>query len=182
MSPNSRAITPPNYAVAAAKHISIVNQLVPVDSVLACNLLLGLADASHTDLDTTPKMKGTPEDRNTPTFKKLDEALLPFISSRAAPKERVNELPSMRHRWTPKDADVGPFKTGRPNAPQQNQMERQRHAWEKERREERRQRRGECDDWVAVALSDLKEERDYLDQYGVEGCLSLSIAKVEAYS
>ena len=88
----------------------------------------------------------------------------------------------MRHRWTPKDADVGPFKTGWPNAQQRNQMERQRLEWETERRQERRQRRDVCEDWVAVALSDLKEESDYLKQYGEEGHLPSSIAKLEAYS
>ena len=153
-----------------------------MDRVLAFNLLLSMADVSHTDLDFRFKMCGTPDDASTPTFKKLDEALLPLIDARDAPSERAAELPSVPHRWTPEDADVGPFKTGRPNAQQRNQMYRQKLAWEKGRRAARRARREEVEDWVAVALSDLKEERDYLAAYGVEGYLPRSIAKLEACS
>ena len=40
-------------------------------------------------------------------------------------------------------------------------------------------RREELKDWIAVALSDLIEERDYLSEYGVEGYFPRSIAKLE---
>ena len=112
-------------------------------------------------------------------FALLDKALLPLIEGRKA-SAKAATLPKVLHRWTPKDADVGEFKTGRPNKQQHNQMVNQKIDWEQERREERRTRRVECEDWVSVALSDLKEERDYLDQYGVEGFFAQSIAKLEA--
>lgn len=112
-------------------------------------------------------------------FELLDEALLPLIEGRNVSATAAS-LPKVLHRWTPKDADVGEFKTGRPNKQQRNQMANQKIDWEQERREERRKRRVECEDWVSVALADLKEERDYLDQYGVEGFFAKSIAKLEA--
>ena len=61
-------------------------------------------------------------------------------------------------------------------------MYRQKLEWEKERRAARRHRREEADDWVAAALSDLKEEWDYLAAYGVEKYLPLNIARLEAYT
>jgi hypothetical protein len=182
MSGNGSSITTASHATSAGKHLTAVKKLAAMDQVLAFNLLLSMADASHTDLDVSFKMCGTTDNASTPTFKKLDEALLPLIDARDAPSKRASELPSVPLRWTPEDADVGPFKTGRPNAQQRNQMHRQKLAWEKERRAERSARREEVEDWVAVALSDLKEERDYLAAYRVEGYLPLSIAKLEAYS
>lgn len=77
------------------------------------------------------------------------------------------------------DADVGEFKTGRPNKQQYNQIARDRIEWDEERREERMKRRMECEDWVTVALEHLKGERDYLDKHGVEGFFKLSIARLE---
>ena len=43
------------------------------------------------------------------------------------------------------------------------------------RRQERRERRVETDDWISVALADLTGNRDYLDRYGVEGYMVKSI-------
>ncbi|THY40808.1 hypothetical protein D6C98_09506 [Aureobasidium pullulans] len=59
------------------------------------------------------------------------------------------------------------------------QLQRQKLAWENERREEKRERRESVDDWVTVALQDLKEERDYLAEYGVEKYFPKSIARLE---
>ena len=55
----------------------------------------------------------------------------------------------------------------------------QKYGWEEDRREQRLKRRLECEDWISVALSDMKENRDYLDQYGVDGFFKNSIAKLE---
>jgi hypothetical protein len=181
MDPNSWRITTSNYATSAGKHLGAVKNLAGLDPVLAFNLLLTMADASHTDLEATIKMCGTPCDNSGPTFKRLDEALVPLIETRSAPSVHLDPdaLPMVRHRWTREDADVGVFKTGWPNKQQRNQMYRQKLEWEKERRGARRQRREDVDDWVVVALSDLREERDYLAQYGVEGYLPTSISRLE---
>ena len=179
MSGNSSAITTENYAISARKHLGAIKHLVPMDSILAFNLLLSMADASHTDLDASCKMCGTTCDESAPTFKLLDEALLPLIEARKKPVSPAAELPQVPKRWTPQDADVGPFKTGRPNKQQRGQMYRQKLAWEKERRQARRERREKTEDWVKVTLSDLVEERDYLAAYGVEEYLPKCIAKLE---
>jgi hypothetical protein len=181
MSPNSSAITTANYASAAAKHMTAVKTLAHQDPALAFNLLLSLADASHTDLDFSFKMSGKQGDSSAPTFKKLDDVLLPLMEQRATPQQSISmdDLPEVPNRWTRKDAEVGEFKTGYPNAQQRNQMYRQKLEWEKERRVARRERREEVEDWVVVALNDLVEERDYLDQYGVRKYLPESIAKLE---
>ena len=179
MDPNSTTITTSTYATSARKHMDTVGKLVAMDTKLAFNLLLSMADASHTDLDAACKMCGTICDNSVPTFKLLDEALLPLIEAREKPASFSAELPDIPKRWTVKDADVGVFKTGWPNKQQRNQMYNQKLAWEKNRRQARRERRETTEDWVKVALSDLVEERDYLDAYGVEEYLPRSIAKLE---
>ena len=179
MDPNSTAITTSTYATSARMHMGTVGKLVAMDTKLAFNLLLSMADASHTDLDAACKMCGTICDNSVPTFKLLDEALLPLIEGREKPASFAAELPDIPKRWTVKDADVGVFKTGWPNKQQRNQMYNQKLAWEKNRRQARRERRETTEDWVKVALSDLVEERDYLDAYGVEEYLPRSIAKLE---
>src|SRR6266566_4790800 len=110
-----------------------------MDSTRGFTLLLSMADASHTDLDATAKMCGTPCDESIPTFTLLDEALLPLIEAREKPASLAAELPKVPNRWTLKDADVGVFKTGRPNKQQHGQMYRQKLAWEKNRRQARRE-------------------------------------------
>ena len=181
MNGNSKSITTASYATSAGKHISAVKKLAAMDPILAFNLLLSMADASHTDLDTNFHMCGTDDDSSAPTFNKLDEALLPLIESRSAPVARVDALPEVPHRWTRADADVSLARTGcGHNKQQRNQMYRQKLEWEKDRRAARRERREEVEDWITVALSDLKEEMDYLDQYGVEEYLPKSIAKLES--
>ncbi|KAH7118406.1 hypothetical protein EDB81DRAFT_667689 [Dactylonectria macrodidyma] len=179
MSGNSSAVTSASYATSARKHMGAVKKLVPMDTTLAFNLLLSMADASHTDLDATWKMCGTPCDNSIPTFKQLDEALLPLIEAREKPACLAAGLPEVPKRWTLKDADVGVFKTGRPNKQQRGQMYRQKLAWEKNRRQARRERREKTGDWVKVALSDLVEERDYLDAYGVKEYFPRCITKLE---
>ncbi|POR34063.1 Glycoside hydrolase family 43 protein [Tolypocladium paradoxum] len=179
MSGNSTAITTSNYATSAREHMGAVKKLVAMDTTLAFNLLLSMADASHTDLDTTCNMCGTPCDDSIPTFKLLDAALLPLIEAREKPASLAAELAKVPQRWASKDADVGVFKTGRPNKQQLGQMYRQKLAWEKNRRQARRNRREETEDWVKVALSDLVEERDYLYAYGVKEYLPTCIAKLE---
>ena len=180
---NSRAIMTETYAESAGKHIVTVEKLASIDEKLAFNLLLALADASHCpDMDATAKMSGYGDSKE--VFEKLDSALLPLIQQRASPAAAAGEaeLPPVPHRFRWKDAEVGEFKTGWPNKQQRNQIYRQKLEWENVRRNKRRERRETTEDWVAVALSDLREERDYLDKYGVEWFLPESIAKLEQLS
>ena len=50
-----------------------------------------------------------------------------------------------------------------------------------EMREARRKGREDVVDWVVVVLPDLKERRDYLNQYIVEEYLPQSIARLEYF-
>lgn len=180
MSPNSTAITTDSYAKAATKHLAAVPKIGDTEDEVpyAFNLLMAIADVSHTDLDTTPKMCGYGGSEG--PFKELDEALLALIQRREQPSTKQEKLPKVPHRWTQEDAEVGEFKTGRPNKQQRGQMDRQKLEWEKARREAWRSRRETAEDWLAVALEDLKGERDYLKEYGVENYFPRSIAALEA--
>ena len=141
MSPNSAAITTSSYATSVRKHMGAVGKLVAMDTTLAFNLLLSMADASHTDLEATCKMCGTPFDNSIPTFKQLDEALVPLIEAREKPASPAAEPPGVPKRWTFKDADVGVIKTRRPNKQQLGQMYYQKLlAWAENRRRARRER------------------------------------------
>ncbi|KAG2168261.1 hypothetical protein JADG_008000 [Aureobasidium aubasidani] len=181
MSPNSRAITTDTYADMASKHLKAVNALEKMEGglVYAFNMAMAVADASHTDCDTTPKMGGFGDSEG--PFGEMDGMLVGLIERRngEGSAKRQEGLPTVRKRWTRADGDVGEFKTGRPNKQQYGQLQRQKLAWENERREEKRERRESVDDWVTVALQELKEERDYLAEYGVEKYFPKSIARLE---
>ncbi|KXT05763.1 hypothetical protein AC578_1068 [Pseudocercospora eumusae] len=177
MGGNSTSITIEHYADNAAQQLKVVTALAKVDQNLAFNLTVFLGDAAATDLDATIKMCGYGD--HEAYFERLDDALLPLIANRKVPKEKLGELPEVPHRWTRDDAQVGIFKTGWPNKAQRKEMVNQKHGWEGDRREQRLKRRLECDDWVSVALSDLVENRDYLDQYGVKGFFKDSIARLQ---
>lgn len=165
----------------ASKHLKAVNALEKMDKglVYAFNMAMAVADASHTDCDTTPKMGGFGDSEG--PFGEMDGILLGLVERRngEGSAKRQEGLPTVRKRWTRADGDVGEFKTGRPNKQQYGQLQRQKLAWENERREEKRERRESVDDWVTVALQDLKEERDYLAEYGVEKYFPKSIARLE---
>lgn len=131
LSPNSRAIDITNYATIARKQLPAVAKLSEMDLPLALQLMLSTADGAVTDLDVSFRISGQGEHHG--EFDVLDEALLPLIEKMAIPGEKLQELPKVTHRWTRADADVGPFRTGRPNKQQRNQMWAQRLDWEKER-------------------------------------------------
>jgi hypothetical protein len=181
LGPNTRAITTDTYAKGSLKHLKPVKELEKMDGGLipAFNLMLYVADASHNDCDTTVKMCGY-GDSEAP-FGVLDAQLLDLIEKRHAqtPATRQETLPSVPKRWTKQDAEVGEFKTGRPNKQQYGQMERQKLEWNKDRREQKSERRAVVDNWVAVALQDLEEERDHLAQYGVEKYFPKSIDRLK---
>lgn len=181
MGPNSRAITTDTYADKSLKHLEPVKELEKRDGglVSAFNLMLYVADASHADCNTSVKMCGYGDSEE--PFGILDAQLLDLIEKRhaQAPAMRQDELPTVPKRWTKSDADVGVFKTGRPNKQQYGQIERQGLEWEKDRREKKSERRETVDDWVAVALQDLEVERDYLKQYGVDKYFPKSIDRLK---
>jgi len=132
MSSNSSAITVTNYATSAAKHANTAKKLDGVgETVLAFNFVMALADASHRRISSW-KMSGDGGEC-CEYFARLDEALLPLIEKRDRPTTRLTELPEVPHRWTSEDADVGDFKTGRPNKQQRGQMDRQYIDCKKER-------------------------------------------------
>lgn len=166
-------ITTDTYADDVVANLPVVNKLIDMGDegcAYAFNLMMSIADHSHTDLDTTFKMSGYGESEG--PFKGMAECLLGLIESRKAtdPSKAAAPLPEVSKRWKRKDAYevVGDFKTGRPNKQQRNQMVAHKLKWESERRHERRGRREGCANWVAVALVDLKEERDYLDGYMID--------------
>ena len=85
----------------------------------------------------------------------------------------------VRHRWTIEDAEVGVFKTGRPNKQQRGQIERQKAKWIKERFEEARKRREKVGDWIGNSILELKEEATDIERYGLEGYFKKSVAELE---
>jgi hypothetical protein len=181
LGPNTREITTDTYADKSLDHLKSVEELEKVDGGLspAFNLMLYVADASHNDCQTTVKMSGFGDSEE--PFGILDARPLDLIEKRHAqsPATRQDELPTVPKRWTRQDADVGEFKTGRPNKQQYGQMEKQKLEWNKDRREQKSERRAAVQDWVAVALRDLEEERDHLALYGVEKYLPMSIDRLK---
>ncbi|KAK6711211.1 hypothetical protein SNK05_005638 [Fusarium graminearum] len=141
--------TTDDYTKLVCRHSKIVNALAVVDNTLAFNLVLSMADASHTDLDTTLEMCG--ED--------------PVRWSQRRTGSQDAESDEDPNEWSEPDYE--------------------RQYWEKctyehNRRIARRRWREIVDDWVTIALSDLKDERDYLDLYGITGFFPESIAEFEA--
>jgi hypothetical protein len=63
-------------------------------------------------------------------YKELDKVMLRAIILRedadCVRKDKEVKLPSVRHRWTSTDAEVGMFKTKRPNKQQRGQIKRQK--------------------------------------------------------
>ncbi|KAK5726264.1 hypothetical protein LTR17_012884 [Elasticomyces elasticus] len=149
MDPNSRSITVDTYADNASGYMDKAEKLDAMGETV---------------------MSGDSGDCDD-NFKKLNTALVGLIGKREKPAVhlKADELPAVPHRWTHKDADVGEFKTGRPNKQQRNMIEVQYIEYEKERRAERFSRREKCGDWVQVALVELKEDQKYLSDHGI-GC------------
>lgn len=175
--------TTDDYAKLVCRHSKTVKALAEVDNTLAFNLVLSMADASHADLDTTLEMCGEDPAETARYFQSLDNLLLLLIKARQQPAELCWQLLEVPVRWSRRrtrsqdaESDEDPDEWSEPDY--------ERQYWEKcnyehNRRLARRRRREIVDDWVTVALSDLKEERDYLDEYGITGFFSKSIAKLE---
>lgn len=178
---NRWSITTSDYASNVSDHIDTVDKLAELDTLLAFNLVLSMADASHGDMNATAKMSGESGDDSRPTFGNLDDLLLPLIEKRlaaiadACPK--VESLPTVQGRWTREDSDIPTGRDGRPNKQQRGWIYAEKLDFAKTRREERRARRETCEDWISVALADLVEERDYVAAYGVGEDFSWNAAK-----
>ncbi|KAK4557014.1 hypothetical protein LTR86_005995 [Recurvomyces mirabilis] len=185
MSPNSCSITVGNYAISAAKHVNVATKLIDMGTpVLAFNFVMALADASHRRI-SSHKMSGDDSDCCEP-FVRLDEALSAAIAARESPPLTAylddEKLPPVPHRFTEDDADVGEFKTGRPNKQQRGWLANAYIDWEKARRLARRERRDSCDDWVRVALDDLLADHQYLDDRGIGTDFHVGVDKREENS
>jgi hypothetical protein len=178
MGPNSRAITSDTYAEAMAKFIKDVRKLIVMDARFAFNLLLYIGPHVHGDLEASIKMCGFGESEG--PYAELDELMLEVIALRDdIPSNEDVSLPEVRHRWTRDDAEVGEFKTGRPNKQQMGQIERQKAKWIKERNIEARARREKVEDWISNAIEELKGEQAAIAPYGLEGYFKKSIARLE---
>lgn len=90
-----------------------------------------------------------------------------------------SSLPKVPHRWTEDDADVGEFKTGRPNKQQRGQIERQRAAWIKRRNIACHEKIKKVIDWISNAIEELKGEQAFIKDYGLDGYFTKSVAKLE---
>ena len=174
----SRKVTTDTYAKMSLRHLEPVKELEKVDGGLvpAFNLMLYVADASHTDSDITGNMSGYC-DSGAP-FGFLDNQLLELIDKRHAqsPATRQGDLPNLPEQWKRPDPDVWKYETL--NLQEDVQIQRQKLELEQERRVIRNERRVAIDDWVAVALQDLEGERDYLTEYGVTKYFPKSIDRL----
>lgn len=65
------------------------------------------------------------------------------------------------------------------NQQQRGQIYNRKLFWDKNRTAARRARREAVEEWVNVALADLKEERHYFHEYGIEEYSPNSIARLE---
>ncbi|THZ03888.1 hypothetical protein D6C95_03535 [Aureobasidium pullulans] len=113
------------------------------------------------------------------SYEELDGVLLSLIPSREKPTTSLASLPEVPLRWTPDGVDPSPSGTGRPGTLHQGWTYAGKMKREKDRREARRDRRETTQNWVSIALAELKEDRDYLDAYGIEGYFLKSIAALE---
>jgi hypothetical protein len=182
MGPNSTSVTSDTYAETMVKFVKDVRKLMEMGQEgvkLAFNLVLYIGPHMHGDLEAGGKMCGFGESEE--PFAKMDELMLDVIALRTdVDCGEDAALPEVKHRWTLNDADVGVFKTGRPNKQQRGQIERQKARWTKDRNAALKQRREKAVvDWISNGIFELKDEQGYIDPYGLSGYFSKSIAKLE---
>lgn len=184
MGPNSRSVTSDTYAEAMTKFSKDVKKLMelgPEGAKHAFNLLLYIGPHTHGDFEASMKMGGYGEHEE--PYAELDELMLEAIAARDDLEYEATDtdssLPKVPHYWTEKDADVGEFKTGRPNKQQRGQIDRQRAAWRKDRKNAARERREKVTDWISNAIEELKGEQAEIRGFGLEGYFEMSIAKLE---
>lgn len=121
MGPNGRSLTSDTYADTMVKFGKDVRRLMEMGqegAKLAFNLVLFIGLHLHGDLEASCKMCGYGGTKR--PFAEMDQVMLEVILLRKDVDcgGDDTELPEVKHRWTEKDADVGLFKTGRPNKQQ----------------------------------------------------------------
>jgi hypothetical protein len=126
--PNGWSVTSDHYAAAMAKCIPDIQSLSNlVEGIkFAFNLMLNLGEYVHGDIDVSMKMSGYGGHEK--PYKRLDHVMLELIERRnndatekagkAGSALDTPPLSQVSPRWTAPDADVGDFKTGRPNKQQ----------------------------------------------------------------
>ncbi|KAH8691065.1 hypothetical protein GQ44DRAFT_720082 [Phaeosphaeriaceae sp. PMI808] len=163
--------------------VSKLNEMGAEGAVCALNLMLHLAHNSYGDINASFKMCGYGGHEK--PYWDMDELMLKVVEKCAAiansnpDTQRPLELVEVPHRWRDEDADVGVFKTGRPNKQQRGWIAKQHEKWEKERNNLARVRRETTKDWVNNAIAELVDSRDYIKDYGHEGFFPKSIARLE---
>jgi hypothetical protein len=183
--PNSRSGTSDTYSAAMVKFLPEATKLSAVDEQgvrCAFNLLLHLAWNAYGDINASFKMSGYGGHER--TYPLMDEQMMKIIELLAAttdPRTSPNPPVIVPHRWTDEDAEVGEFKTGRPNKQQRNQIARQHEEYDKERNDLARERRETTTgmEWINNAIGELTESRDYIKGYGHDGFFTKSIARLE---
>jgi len=150
----------------------------------AFNLMPSIGEHTHGDLDWGFSMSGYGDSEE--PYKHLDKVMLRVIERReedewhAAVGLKEPSLPSIPHRFTEKDAIIGPVKTSNgPNKQQRGWIAKQAVEWKKARSQALKDRREQAQDWVSNGLNELVDHRDYIAAYGLEGHFSKSIARLE---
>lgn len=184
---NKPSITSDNYAAAMTAFNKDVLDLLEMDPEgprFAFNLMLSIGEHSHGDLNWGFKMSGY-GDSEVP-YSCMDKIMLQVIErlvKDGAPTTIGMEepsLPTVSHRFTEKDAMVGPMKTsGGPNKQQRGWIAKQSVEWQRERSQALKERREQAQDWVTNGLNELVDHRDYIEQYGLEGYFTESIVKLK---
>lgn len=164
-----------DYVHNGSKRLSNVSKIEKHGSVImAFNMLMSSGDATLAGFQPVPlKVYGVAG------WGDMDDKLCELIDRRPKPDVRQTELPKVKERWDSDKADVGVFETGRPNKQQRGWLEAARSEWNLEWRKARRARRETTEDWVSVALADLKPEWTELESYGTENFFPEAIEKLE---
>jgi hypothetical protein len=148
----------------------------------AFNLLLHLAWNAYGDINASFKMSGYGGHES--TYPLMDEKMMKIIELLAVITDS-STIPTpaviVPRRWTDENAEVGKFKTGRPNKQQRSQIARQHEEYDKERNDLARERRETTTgmEWINNAIGELTESRDYIKGYGHDGFFTKSIARLE---
>ncbi|KAK5943366.1 hypothetical protein PMZ80_004373 [Knufia obscura] len=159
--PNSSGITTADYAAALRRHIPAAKAVTQRDTKIGFDLLMYMADASHADMDASQTMCGTEYDESSEVFEDLDELLVRQI-------EKMQAEPPLAAI----EADVQPG-----SLPGERKAAYLGAGGCQGRRIQREQIPNSL--WAPLALRDLSDQRDYLDEYGVGSYFPKCIARLK---